>query len=327
MQKSKVQFKIKNYLKSFKFLAVIFSFLFLVFGLMLAKSVTAAELKLMSDNISPLGVGQEFQVDLMLDTQDKEINAVAVTLSFPENLVEIVEIRDGSSVLTLWVERPRVEQQEIRFAGIVPGGFAGIVGPFEKARPGKVLGIVLKSKNPGQGEVIIEEAELLLHDGLGTRAEFQVSDFKFQVLEDVEVMPVESVPDNISPESFTPEVVHYPELFEGKYFLVFSTTDKDSGISHYEVQETRDKIQETKWQRAESPYVLKDQNLRSYIYVKVVDRAGNERIEKVDPLYPIMKWYQVWWIWIIIVVIGLVIIYVIKRFLYKEIRLKIKDRR
>ncbi len=264
------------------------------------------------------GVGQDFQIDLMLDTQEKEINAMEASIVFPEELVEITDIKDGSSILTLWVEQPSLHEEKITFAGIVPGGFAGVVGPYEGAKPGKILSIALKTKNPGQGEVALEDVQVLLHDGLGTPVDFSISNFHFSIFEDVEVKPVEPVPDITPPKPFTPEIVQHPELFDGKYFLVFSTTDKDSGISHYEVQETREKIQETKWQRAESPYVLQDQDLRSYIYIKAVDRAGNERIEVVEPPYPIVKWYQVWWIWAIILLV-VIFAYFVKRKLWKKL--------
>jgi len=91
-------------------------------------------------------------------------------------------------------------------------------------------------------------------------------------------------------------------MFEGKYFLVFATQDKKSGIAHYEVQENRrQKIESRKWIETESPYILKDQELRSYIFVKAVDKAGNERIAVVEPRYPI-KWYEMYEIWGIIIV-------------------------
>ena len=37
------------------------------------------------------------------------------------------------------------------------------------------------------------------------------------------------------------------------------------------------------WQDAESPYLLGDQSLTDYIYVKATDKAGNERVEMVLP--------------------------------------------
>jgi len=278
-------------------------------------TVYAAEL-FFEPKIQEVGVGQEFQVSLILDPVGEEINAVAAKLSFPEDLVEVVEIRDGSSILTLWVEKPALQNGKIAFAGIVPGGFIGILGPYEEPKPGKILEVIMRTKDVGQGEFTIEEAQVLLNDGLGTPADFQASNFKLQASRDIEVVPIETFPDTIAPEPFTPEIAQHPDMFEGKYFLVFSATDKQSGISHYEIQEVKNGIRETKWQRAESPYLLQDQALRSYIYVKAVDRAGNERIETIESQHPV-RWHDNWWIWIIII-LGSMIICIIWKILRKR---------
>ena len=302
----------QNYFKNFKFLAVIFSFSLLVFSLIAAKPVIAAKLYF-EPSSQELGVGQEFQVDLMLDPQGKEINAVAATLSFLENLVEVVEIRDGSSILTFWVEKSALHEGKISFAGIVPGGFVGIIGPFEGARPGKVLEVVLKAISVGSGEIVTQESEIFLHDGLGTKVETTVGNFQFSIAEDIEVVSTERTQDTTPPESFILEITQHPEMFDDQYFLVFSTTDKDSGIAYYAIHESkraRRQIDVNEWIIIESPYLLQDQGLRSYIYVKVVDRAGNERIEVLEPQNPI-KWHENYLTWIIII-LGFAIVYLMK---------------
>jgi hypothetical protein len=42
-------------------------------------------------------------------------------------------------------------------------------------------------------------------------------------------------------------------------------------------------IKNLSFKKAESPYVLEDQSLRSYVVVKAVDKAGNERVEILYP--------------------------------------------
>jgi len=68
------------------------------------------------------------------------------------------------------------------------------------------------------------------------------------------------------------------------------------------------------WIETESPRLLKDQELKSHIYVKAIDKAGNETIAAVEPqekslLLPkgsflFMKWVAVLFIVLIIVSIG-----------------------
>jgi len=84
--------------------------------------------------------------------------------------------------------------------------------------------------------------------------------------------------DKIPPEPFKPEIIE----IDGKYYLVFSTTDKQTGVDHYEISETKNKNKEN-WQKEENPYLLTDQSLKSFIKVKAVDKARNERIETIYP--------------------------------------------
>ena len=85
-------------------------------------------------------------------------------------------------------------------------------------------------------------------------------------------------------------MVSDPNLFDGKHFLVFQAVDKQSGIDHYEVLEVRSGHQpvdqDSLWERAESPYELKDQGLRSDIYVRAVDRSRNFIVAKVSARHP-----------------------------------------
>ena len=70
------------------------------------------------------------------------------------------------------------------------------------------------------------------------------------------------------------------------------------------------------WERAESPYLLKDQSLKSIIKVKAVDKAGNEKIVKVAPFKKIFPY------WIIIFLIGITIIYFIAKWQKEKTQVK-----
>jgi hypothetical protein len=86
--------------------------------------------------------------------------------------------------------------------------------------------------------------------------------------------------------------------------LVFSTQDKGSGIDYYEVKEESQfllfRLLPSKWHRAESPYLLRDQSLSSRIYVKAVDRAGNKQFAELLPKR-LIHWYEDYSFWFIIV--------------------------
>jgi len=265
-------------------------------------------------NIQEISIGQRFPLDLILNTEDEEINAVEGKIGFPENLLELKEIRDGNSIINFWVEKPRIgSNNQVIFSGITPGGYVG--------ENGLIFSVIFQAKNEGGGVIEISDAKTLLNDGKGTPAQLKISNFQFLISKQISTpqTPILEIKDTEPPEDFKPEIAQNPEMFDGKYFLVFATQDKGSGIDYYALRETRRKtiIRETdaKWIVAESPYVLKDQKLRSYIYVKAVDKAGNERIAMVEPRYPI-RWYEIWWVWVIIIII---VAYIIWR------KLKIKN--
>ena len=52
--------------------------------------------------------------------------------------------------------------------------------------------------------------------------------------------------------------------------------------------------------KVESPYILADQELRSYIFVKAVDKDGNARVTKILPRNP-LRWYKNYENWIMII--------------------------
>jgi len=95
---------------------------------------------------------------------------------------------------------------------------------------------------------------------------------------------VRAMIDTTSPEEFTPQVMDIEE----KKYLVFSAMDATSGIDHYEVSEIGlnwlggvELEQEPEWKIAKSPYLLEDQDLKSIVKIKAVDKAGNERLSEI----------------------------------------------
>jgi hypothetical protein len=142
----------------------------------------------------------------------------------------------------------------------------------------------------------------LLNDGQGSEAKTEITPFNMVVAEAGETPPPPSVVDNDPPESFAPELGRDLNIFEGKWFLVFATQDKGSGIDRYEAEERKtDKVDDGQWKTAESPYVLQDQTLGSYVFVKAVDKKGNQRVAFWAPQQPKIVWYKNYLIWCIII--------------------------
>jgi len=268
-----------------------------VLFLFFAFSVSAAGLKLTSQ-IQEIGIGQQFQINLVLDTEDEEINAVEGKIVFQADLLELKEIRDGNSIINFWIDPVRncvsngVERPDsICFSGIIPGGYLG---------EGFIFSAIFQAKKEGAGIIEIQDAKALQNDGKGTPANTKIFNFQFSISKNISGPEFNAPKDTDPPEEFKPEIARDETLFDGKWFLVFATQDKGTGIDYYEVCEGSKK----KCVSAESPYVLKDQKLKSYIYVKAVDKAGNERMAILPPQNP-LKWYENYFILGIIILIVL----------------------
>jgi hypothetical protein len=277
--------------------------LFSIFYFLFSFQAMAAQLNLTSP-VSEIGVGQKFYVDLMLDTEGSDVNAVQGTINFPGDILKFDSLNDGDSIITFWAERPRMNAEqargtnaEISFSGVIPGGFKGILSPYyQGARPGKILRLYFTAKTNGSAFIKLANAKALLNDGQGTEAPLAISNFQFLISNRIPTsqIPKAEIKDTESPEDFRPEITSDSNLFNGKHVLIWAAKDKGSGIDRYEIAEERGSLTlnyaELPWQTAESPYVLKDQKLKSYIYVKAVDRAGNIRVVYLPPSY--ISWYK-----------------------------------
>ncbi len=264
-----------------------------------------------SSSAKNINIGDQFEVSILLDAQGENINAVGGTIAYPANLLELKEIRDGNSLVNFWVDKPADTRDGVVFSGITPGGYAGQSGP--------IFSLIFVSKEAGQGGITLKSGQLLKNDGSGSETRFTVSDFKFSAVqnEKTALMTVPEIKDTAPPESFVPEIGQDPAIFLGKWFVAFAAEDKGSGITRYEVKESKYIIFDlSKWNQAESPYLLSDQNLESYIFVKAIDKSGNERTEKISPKHP-LAFYENPDIWFIIIVIA-AFLWLYKKIVWKK---------
>ena len=323
MQKSKLQFKIKN----FYLLVVVFSFSFLVFSFCQATTLY------LEPSDSKYHQGDTFLVEVRIDIENECINVVDLGLSFSQDILEVIDFSQGDSILTIWPETPIIDQNLglISFAGGIPGGYCGRLpgDPEKTSLLGKIVfRVVPRGVLRDSAQVVFkDDSQILLNDGLGTLAEFTTKGAVFTILPERLVEPskdewqIELRKDNIPPEPFEIKIYQDSAIFDGKYFIVFSTTDKQTGIDYYEVKEG-----ERDWQRVESPYLLEDQSLRSIIKVRAVDKAGNERIAEYLPLPP-EKPFPYWLIILILVGIGIIWWIIKHRHRYTQMRIQIHTKK
>lgn len=241
-----------------------------------------------------------FSTTIVINSQEENINTIEGVVKIDPRLSSTeeakIEVSDSGSIVNYWVNRPSWDndKSEIRFSGAIPGGFNGTTG---------ILFSIIFPSYSGKGSIdnaaIVAELRAYKNDGLATSADISSGQFS---VGDVAGQTDSAISDqlyldgrrkdDIPPEVFSPQISRDDASYDGKWFISFATIDKQSGIDHYEVQESiTGTIDSGKWKITESPYVLQDQQLHSFVYVIAVDRQGNERIIKVFPKNP-LSWYQ-----------------------------------
>ena len=264
MQNSKFQFKIKN----LYFLITIFtlSFFFLPFTV---KAATTIYFDLENPVIYE---GDIFLADLKISTPDKSINVVDGTILYDNSKLEIKEVSTGGSLFTLWPKPPTFSNEKgiLSFIGGISGGFQG-----EK---GEVLKIIFLAKNEGEAKIdFLDGFSVFLNDGQGTGINPWLRPLSLNISKRPTEIPAKDewqflIEKDKTPPDFIEAIINRDShLFDNQYFVSFFATDKDSGISYYEVKEG-----ELDFVRAESPHILQDQSLKEIVQIKAVDKAGNE---------------------------------------------------
>ena len=256
-----------------------------------------------------LQAGDAVMLAVRLDIDQAEdvcINAADVILTYPDSL-RAVDTSTRNSIFPLWIEPPTIDESRNRvtFAGGIPNGYCGRI----EGDPGvtNVLAEVVFRSTTGQLYTDVSEMEiativfadsiaLYVNDGFGTKLVPETHGADITLLPTVgpqirdpwrEIVQADLTP----PEPFSIYLERDSALFDGDYFIVFNTTDKQSGLSHFEVMEEPLAEQQlfrfgqvgAPWVQARSPYRLRDQTLNSTIRVRAIDKAGNEYIATLVP--------------------------------------------
>ncbi len=280
-----------------------------IFSLLIT-GATFARVAEISINVQPavVRIHDVSQIIVSLSTDDQAANAIEGILNLPKG-VSLREIRDGNSIVPLWIEAPHeIASGSIAFSGIIPGGYVGDHGFLFTA--------YVVPTAVGSEQITLEGVRVLANSGDGKEIPISLPSSVLTTTLDAPTSTVDSV-DRNPPEDFLPSIEHNGSLLEDSYFLVFATTDKGVGIDHYEVMEVLDGSGDENlntWHQATSPYLLNDQDLRSTIYVRAVDRSGNFRIVTIPKDSESVLSVKSSWISIIIVLgVILLLIYVARR--------------
>lgn len=275
----------------------IFFTIFIATILTFSFSVNASVLSLRTTS-NKLIVNQVFRIDLLVNTEDKNINAIESYLKFDSDMLELQKIYSGNSSVSIWIKQPRSQGGEIFFSGITPGGLV--------VSNGKIVSALFVAKKTGITTIEINKAKVLLNDDNATEDVLKINNILLEITEkpliisnkpvidknetpkeENQIIPEEQenegidlLPKDITrPDEFNIKIIKDLKINNGQFSIIFYAQDKDSGISHYEVKEGDDDFK-----KIESPYLLNNQDLTKEIQIKAVDNEGNYRIQSIGPL-------------------------------------------
>lgn len=255
-------------------------FIFTVFLFLSLPAVATAATISLQATPTRVGAGDMVRVSVLLDSTIAT-NAFSGTLMYSAATLEPVAISDGNSIINLWITRPAmpVTGSSITFAGITPGGFSG--------NAGMLFSVLFRAKATGTANVSLKDIEVLRNDGAGGKESVTTKPMILSIKSSSSGGYTEPV-DHTPPESFTVYQGSDPGLFDGRNYLVFVAVDKSSGVDHYVVAESRVPsfllpFLSLSWSTTTSPYIVADQQQTSTVYIKAIDRAGNERVSVFPP--------------------------------------------
>ena len=106
------------------------------------------------------------------------INAVGVTIKFPQDLIEIEGVSKEKSFLDLWTEDTSIHEGggTIHFSGgtTMPGGLTGT---------STALTITIKAKEAGEAILSFEDAQVFASDGTGTALSYKTRSITYEIPE------------------------------------------------------------------------------------------------------------------------------------------------
>ncbi len=142
----------------------LFVLLILIFSFLFISSAKAGGASLyFAPGSGTYVIGGKFNVYIKVNTGGQEINAANGTISFDNNLLEVVGISKGGSIFPFWTTQPSFSNS----AGTVNFG-GGLPPPPYKGNAGQIATITFKAKKAGKALVRFTSGAVLANDGKGT---------------------------------------------------------------------------------------------------------------------------------------------------------------
>lgn len=172
------------------------------------------------------GIGEEFYIDVKINTEDSSVNAAQTIVGFSSDLVKFVSAEKSNSIFNFWLEEPVVLEggSGVKFIGGTQKGISGSAL--------QVLRLKFKTLRVGQAKFGFSDAAITASDGKGTNVlttteestvtigtkvvDTSTASVSGEVIEKVTRVPVQSL---VLPEKPRVRVPLYPD--ETKWYNIF----------------------------------------------------------------------------------------------------------
>lgn len=233
-------------------------------------------LKTQSENYR---IGEQFIVTIsLLSEEQNPINALDISVGFSQENLKFVQSIESGSIISFFVDRPKIQNGKIVFSGITPSGFFGAINPIlgeHKIEPVKIIDLIFEPIASGRAEIFLDKSELFRADGSGLPVVFNTWSKILNIKDEVFKNEI-NISDTEPPLEFNSQILKDKNI-SSRYLLIFNTSDEQTGIDRFEVLEKgRKKVIAT------SPYILKNNPPKGEITVFAYDKAGNVRVSIIN---------------------------------------------
>jgi hypothetical protein len=245
-------------------------------------------------------------IDVYLNTENQTINSIDGSILLRDENGGNFEVKDISlvnSAFTMWPRKPSLEDDyKIYFVGGVPGGV--------KSDRALLFRVIVKINQSGTFTIKPNGLLAYVNDGLGTEVKIIKDSSSISVGEskgEPKDLWLETISnDNVPPEPFTIKIIQDENLFDGRRFAYFETTDSSSGIDYYEIREGSNPSV-----RTGTSYVIISEEKKVELIVTAHDKAGNFRVATLNKKDPI-NWISVL-VSVLVIFVGVKIVKIIRR--------------
>ncbi|MCX6791049.1 MAG: hypothetical protein NTV62_02545 [Candidatus Gribaldobacteria bacterium] len=131
-----------------------------------------------------IAVGSVLTVSVLVNTENAAINNAEATISFPNDLLEVISVNKVGSIFSLWVEDPSFSNLTgtVSFNG-------GLPTPGFNGAGGKILSVSFRAKKEGSASLAFSSMAIRANDGYGTNVSRVVGSTSYNLVKGSAITP------------------------------------------------------------------------------------------------------------------------------------------